>query len=348
MRRPGVNAAPRRLLLLLALGLVLPFALLQPKESSAQTTYTHPIAVTALKYLNTHGGQCWTFMKKVVAEATGRQIGFDYRLGFFEAGAYEVSPEEAREGDIIQIASDANTSPWANYPGLHTAIILENLGGGRFNAIDSNQNWDEWVRLRPNYDPYAAAARYGLQVHIYRIPLDGWSAPAPSVPAAETPPSTSEGEWAPGTQAVVSAGTGDCLNLRTAAGLGAARIDCLPTGTNVTVKSSAVSADGFAWVQVESPSGTGWVAANYLTKTGSAPVSTQASGELRARTDDSPGCLRVRAGAGLSAAIRDCLAAGTELVITDNTPVPADGYNWVQIRIDGRVSGWVASEYLVR
>src|SRR5690606_11610564 len=72
VRRTGVIAAPRRLLLVLALALVLPFALVDVKESNAQAGPTHPIAATAMKYLNTHGGQCWTFMKKVVAEATGR------------------------------------------------------------------------------------------------------------------------------------------------------------------------------------------------------------------------------------------------------------------------------------
>jgi len=348
VRESGVIAASRRSLLVLMLGLVLPFAILGSQESSAQAPQ-HPIAAAAMRHLNTHGGQCWTFMKQVVAEATGRQIGFDYRLGFFEAGAYEVSAAEAQEGDIIQIASDANTSPWASYPGLHTAIVLENLGGGRFNAIDSNQNWDEWVRLRPNYDPYAAAARYGLQVHIYRVPLGSGSAP---VSTPDPAPETSTAEWAAGASAVVSAGTGDCLNLRTDAALGASRIDCLPTGTNVKVVSEAVAADGFVWVKVETPSGTGWVAANYLTKTAdpvevSAPAA-DASAPSRARTDDSPGCLRVRAGAGLSAAIRDCLAAGTEVVILNESAVSADGYTWLEVRIEGRTTGWVASEYLIR
>src|SRR5690349_17467585 len=117
--------AVRGLMLLLALAALTPFAM-TTRQASADTN--GPIASTALQYLGTHGGQCWTFMQQVVLEATGRQIGFDYRQGFFEAGAIEVTADQAQNGDIIQIASDANTSPSASYAGLHTAIILRNLG----------------------------------------------------------------------------------------------------------------------------------------------------------------------------------------------------------------------------
>ncbi|MEX0781394.1 MAG: SH3 domain-containing protein [Dehalococcoidia bacterium] len=331
----------------------------RPQQAEAQSG--SPIVDAAMRHLGTHGGQCWTFMREVVAEATGRQVGFDYRQGFFEAGAVEVSADEAVAGDIIQIASDSNTAAWASYPGLHTAIVMENLGGGVFNAIDSNQNWDEWVNLRPNYNPYDAAARYGLQVHIYRIP--GGASGDAAIPASV---STNSTEWAAGDSATVAAG-GDCLNLRTGPSLSAGRIECIPSGTAVSAVGSTVAADGFIWLEVSSPQGTGWVAAMYLSKTSTAvaaeppppppapepdlpplaePVAATALGT--ARVDNSPGCLRFRDQASLAGAVRDCLVGGTPVTVLNETTVAAEGYAWINVQTPAGYQGWVASEFLIR
>lgn len=338
----------RALLLLLAVIALGRIALTSTPTASAAEPENGPIAATALSHLGTHGGQCWTFMRQVVAEATGRTVGFDYRLGFFEAGAVEVSAAEAMNGDIIQIANDANTAPWAYYPGQHTAIILENLGGGVFDAVDSNQNWDEWVRLRPNYNPYASAARYGLQVHIYRIPGGGpGNAAIPASIAA-----------APSDGATARVTAGGCLNLRSEPSLSASRVDCLPDGTTVTVTGEAVTADGFSWVRVSTPNGSGWVASQYLTVTSPGSVAAaeapaqvveepaSAPALQLATTDNSPGCLRVRQSPGVSGAAIDCLGAGNNLYLLGDS-VEADGYTWVNMRIEGRVQGWVASEFLI-
>src|SRR3546814_9656002 len=49
-------------------------------------------------------------------------------------------------------------------------------------VIDSNSQWDGIVRIREQYDPQAAAARYPtLRVHAYRFSaVQGFSAPAPA------------------------------------------------------------------------------------------------------------------------------------------------------------------------
>jgi len=344
----------------LATGLLLAATLFAApaRDVRAQSTGS-PIADTALKYVGTHGGQCWTFMQQVVAEATGIQVGFGYREGYFAAGAVEVSADEATAGDIIQIASDASSG--GSYPGLHTAIILENLGGGVFNAVDSNQNWDEMVQLRPNYNPYEAAARYGLDVHIYRIP--GGSAANSSIQVSAPAP------IATGASARVDTG-GGCLNLRTQPSLNGGRITCLPNGTAVTVVSEPVAADGYAWVQVQTALGNGWVASTYLSGIEPAspapaavaaeptpppaadpqPVAAAAAPEPPVNwihTDNTPGCLRLRAEAGLGGAILDCLPAGTAVTLISDASIPADGYVWVNVRTERGNSGWVASEHLV-
>jgi len=308
-------------------------------------TVNGPIASVALKYVGTQGGQCWTFMKRVVAEATGRTVGFDYYLGYLQAGAIEVSASEARNGDIIQVARPGNTGPGAFYPGLHTAIILENLGGGRFNAVDSNQNWDEMVRLRPNYNPYASEAAYGVKVRIYRIPGGG-----PGDAGSSPPPASVS--WQSGDSATVNAAP-TCLNLRTGPGLANRVIDCLGHGVGVSLLSGPTNADGYAWVNVSSPSGNGWVASNFLQAMATTPPPpapapvpvAPAPAEIVRTVDNSPGCLRFRTNAGLSAAIMDCLQAGMAVTVVNTTETTADGYSWLNVRVGTR-TGWVASMYL--
>jgi hypothetical protein len=85
------------------------------------------------------------------------------------------------------------------------------------------------------------------------------SAGSTSVPTRSTAP----GEIAAGV-AVVVAGTGDCLNIRTGSGLSNDVIACVPDGTELTVLGGPVEADSLTWWQVESEQGAGWVASDYL------------------------------------------------------------------------------------
>jgi uncharacterized protein YgiM (DUF1202 family) len=230
-------------------------------SSAAEALSRNPIAQSALSYDGTWQGECWGWVQKVVFEATGRTVGFDYREGFFEAGAVEVSAADAQPGDIIQIARDSDTSPGADYAGLHTSIILANLGDSRFDVIDSNQNFDGLVHQRQGYDPAAAVARYaGLNYHIYRIG-EGGIAPSPATPLAVPVPGES---FVVGERARVYT-PGDCLNLRSGPGRDYAPIRCLAHGTAVTVLAAPSNTD-LRWVKVRTPAGDGWVAADFLAK----------------------------------------------------------------------------------
>lgn len=134
------------------------------------------IASQALVDLDTYQGQCYTWMQRVVSAAIGVDVGNDYRQGYLEAGFVEVSLAEADLGDIIQIDDDSDTDGSSEFPGLHTLIVLQNLGDGTFTGVDSNQNLDGMVRFRENYDPAAKAARYeGASFHVYRY--SGTAAP---------------------------------------------------------------------------------------------------------------------------------------------------------------------------
>ena len=232
-----------------------------------------PITRVALSQLGQYGGECYTWVRSVVRAATGRTIGFDYRAGYFEAGATEVPSSEAVPGDVIQIVNDAITVPTADYPGLHTAIVLSNEGGGRFEVIDSNSNFDGLIHIRDHYDPAAEAARYsGLGYHVYRFAQGGAAAapPAAATPAAVAPAPA----LAPGGRATVSAG-GDCLTLRAIPTTVGTPVTCLPSGAPVLVLAIGPAVDGHHWVQVVGGGHGGWVAADYLAP---APAATPPSG----------------------------------------------------------------------
>lgn len=73
-----------------------------------------------------------------------------YHDGFQRAGGIEVAATSATKGDVIQVGNADTDSP------LHTAIIVQNLGSGRFNVIDSNFNWNETV-TQHDWTPPAGA-----------------------------------------------------------------------------------------------------------------------------------------------------------------------------------------------
>ena len=224
-----------------------------------------PIASRALQDLHTWVGQCFPWVRLVVQAATGRTMGFGYRSGYLQAGAIEIAAADARDGDVIQLIDDSYTAPDADYVGIHTAIVLKNLGGGRYDAIDSNQQWDGIVRLRSNYDPFAAAARYSnINVHFYRFPGNaGSSAPAPPPDPVEAPATMLDQPLPSGSAAVVLTDSG-CLRLRSAAGIDANVIDCLAPGTRVLVVDDVEERDGYRWQRVVAGTQIGFVADSYL------------------------------------------------------------------------------------
>ncbi|MDA0301905.1 MAG: SH3 domain-containing protein [Chloroflexi bacterium] len=246
---------------------VLSIAMMRPEVASAQTPPASTqnygaIAKTALPMLHQQRGQCFPWVRAVVQSALGRVMGNDYHHGYLQAGGIEVPLVNARHGDIIQVTNPANTAWDADYPGLHTAIVLDNLGNGKFRVIDSNSEYDGVVRVRDNYNPAELSTRQpGLVVRVYRI--EG----APGVVTPVVPPTptfaTTGTLPAPGARVTVAA-DGDCLRVRSAPGLGGGVLGCMPTGQQVTVTQSGPSAEGYRWVQINSGALSGWAAADYL------------------------------------------------------------------------------------
>ena len=66
--------------------------------------------------------------------------------------------------------------------------------------------------------------------------------------------------------AVVVIGTGDCLNVRVAAGRSNDAIICLADGEQVTITGGPEAKDNLEWWKVKTTSGEGWAAEDYLAK----------------------------------------------------------------------------------
>lgn len=235
--------------------------------AAAYSSAGDAIASRALLDLDTYQGQCYTWMEQVVHDALGVDIGNDYRQGYLDAGFVEVAAAHAGLGDIIQIDNDAGTTVNSEFPGLHTVIILQNLGGGTFTGVDANQEWDGIVRFRDSYDPAAQAARYpGGTYHIYHFPgAANPSASSSPRPAAVAPARPS---FSAGNTARTNVPPPDpYLRLRDGAGLSSRVVTMLPDAADLAVIGAPVEADGYWWVPVEASAASGWVAAQFLVNT---------------------------------------------------------------------------------
>ncbi|MDZ7727221.1 MAG: SH3 domain-containing protein [Dehalococcoidia bacterium] len=360
----------RTALTLTALALLAVIAVQAPRPASAQSPESHPIVAAAMQRAGTYGGQCYTFVQDVVRDVTGRHIGMGYRQGFLSAGGIEIDPANARAGDVLQIANPNDTGSY--YPGMHTVIVIENLGNRTYKVVDSNWQWNERVAVHNWHRASAPATSSSTPIASLSMTAAPTfrPGPVPAPPGRPELPRSSKPAMAPALSPAVASASVAALASATNI------LDCLSAGTAMTVLSGPTYADGYSWVQVELASGQrGWVASEFL-ESAPAPAPsepeptaapTQApdptpdpgSGSQRQRpelrpglrlaTVDAPGSrLYLRGDSNLGGAIRDCLVHGTPLEILGEGG-SADGYNWVHVELQfGSGSGWVASEHLAR
>ena len=93
------------------------------------------------------GGQCRQFVNCLIYRASWHRYNPtspDYSF----TGAAQISGSSAVRGDLIQVGQ-----------GVHTAIVLQNLGGGKYVVVDSNYGYNEIVHVH-NWTPPSSGVKY--------------------------------------------------------------------------------------------------------------------------------------------------------------------------------------------
>lgn len=152
---------------------------------------------------------------------------------------------------------------------------------------------------------------------------------------------TADSSLVPGSEGIVALGE---LHLRVAPGLSGGVLAALPLGMRVALLEGPVAADGYTWYRVQIPgqASEGWVAGEFLAPSPGVSA-TFALGDAVVIDGDG---LNLRAAPALTGDAITQLAIGTEATVTGG-PLPADGYWWYQIALDGTTpSGWVVADFL--
>ncbi|MEZ4507875.1 MAG: SH3 domain-containing protein [Thermomicrobiales bacterium] len=194
---------------------------------------------------------------------------------------------------------------------------------------------------------------------------DWTPAPLPT-PTTATPSRTgtaTNGSWAVGDSFQVNT----FVNFRSAPGYSGGIIGTLSVGTTGVIIGNSQTADGLEWANVRTSGGqAGWVAAEYLTRTGSAPTATRTAtrAATSTRTPTASVTRSVTTGAtassgrlyrtttrvnlrqapSTSGAIMSTLPSGTVLTSMGNS-VDANGYTWLRVST-GSLTGWIATTYI--
>jgi hypothetical protein len=159
----------------------------------------------------------------------------NYQTSFKELGAAEVSAANASRGDVIQVGERDSSFP------LHTAIVLDNLGAGRFRVVDSNYGTREIVTTH-DYTPPAGFRIWRVgDAGETRTPPPPTPTPNPT-PNPSPPPSCTESpdtvvvyEHPPATGLCRTLGVGEYRNPGAFAPVPNDTISAVFVGSNVNV-----------------------------------------------------------------------------------------------------------------
>ncbi|MCX6383122.1 MAG: CHAP domain-containing protein [Actinobacteria bacterium] len=134
-----------RKIIIIILLLVLSLFFMYPGTIKADTAQTinEQIVNETYKYTdNEPAGSCVEFVKNIL-RGVGIKIGAGYRSAYLNAipAPTEVSMNDAKAGDVIQISNDTDETHFHN--GMHAAIIFgSGNSNGYFDVVDSN--WDRY------------------------------------------------------------------------------------------------------------------------------------------------------------------------------------------------------------
>ncbi len=268
------------------------------------------------------------------------------------------------------ISVDSDTLNMRNNPGLSTSIIrvlTMNTSGMVLQGPNRVDNFD-WYQIRLGDGTTGWVA--GQYMRSGGSTTGSTTPTRTATPGTRTPTATpsrtgttTSGTWAVGDSFQVNT----FVNFRAAPGYSGGIIGTLSVGTTGVIIGNSQTADGLEWANVRTSGGqAGWVDAEYLTKTGSAPTATRTAtrAATSTRTPTASVTRSVTTGAtassgrlyrtttrvnlrqapSTSGAIMSTLPSGTVLTSMGNT-VDANGYTWLRVST-GSLTGWIATTYI--
>lgn len=190
-----------RLLVAIWLTLGMSIGLLQlPSNVHAQGSFDNAtVADLALKYNGGFGGracedagsvssynpgECKEFVRCIIRMVSNGQMVT--APGYYDAYARngtKTASTDALKGDIIQLNDPNNREGFKE--GMHTAIVVANLGNGNFDVIDSNFNKD-YIARHHTWNPFHTASQLGLEVNIWRLGKVDSPPPPPPPPSGSS------------------------------------------------------------------------------------------------------------------------------------------------------------------
>lgn len=240
-------------------------------------------------------------------------------------------------GDIVRAVVNLNMRTSASTSAQVSAVLLKGVEATVIEGPVAAGGY-EWVRLD-------GGATFGLgwSVTIYLEKVG--SGPSP------TPTSTPDSIIRPGdgVRTVVN------LNMRSGSSTTSSVVAVLPTGTQGLVLEGPVTGGGLDWIRIDAGTyGLGWVALQYLQKTGvigtATPTATATAtyppGQFPINEKvvvDTDG-LNLRSGPGTSNSVVAVLLNGAQGTILEG-PVNASGFTWYRASFSVG-TGWIASIYL--
>lgn len=319
-----------------------------------------PKAAGSLLSTITSGTQMWVevgprFRDGIVwYQVTG--LGSDTRYGWTDQTLYQkVSsgpPDNTppQPGDSVVTTSDVNfrigpTTSAAIITTLPTGTSGTVLGG------PTSANGYNWYQLQTAFGIGWCASSFLRKTASggTTIPTSTRT-PSPTATATRTPTQTS----VPGGAFVAgdSVRATTAVNLRSSPAITGGLLQTLASGATGTVLAGPISANGYAWYQLQIAGTTGWAAGQFFAKTtGTPPTATRTatvpSGTIQlGDTVRTTSAANIRSGAGLSAAILTTLPVDTTGTVLGG-PTAADGYTWYRLQTATQ-TGWVASTLLTK
>ncbi len=263
-----------------------------------------------------HIFDCSGLVHYVVLQVTGQTISRSsedqFRLGT------AVATTQLRPGDIL--CYDSNRDGTCGHVGIY-------MGPGQMiNALNETYG----VVISNPFSPYFQAIFLGAR---RLFPYSG----TPTPPPASTP------KFQNGDSVRVT----ESLNMRSAASTSASVVARLSAGVTGTVLAGPTSADGYQWYRIQTSSGTGWAAQDWLQKQSlpaPPPPATGrfAKGDVIRATDYA---INLRPSPSTSGSIIGTLNTGAIASVVAG-PQSANGYTWYQLQTTIGI-GWAVEIYFV-